>query len=85
MEIEQVKKVITPDEMRAELFRLSHHDPLVRSVMQSADYNGMSAEDRYTILAYYAMAERNKFQQMLVEYAMLDTRAVRLETIPRGG
>jgi hypothetical protein len=55
---EEVKPASTPDEMRAEIFRLSYNDNLVRSVMQMADYNGLNAEDRYTILAYNALKQR---------------------------
>lgn len=74
--IEQVKKAETVEEMRAELFRLSHCDPLVRHVMQMADYSGLSAEDRYTILAYHAMADRNRFMQMGMDFTMVDNRIV---------
>ncbi len=72
MEIEQVKKVETPEEMRAELFRLSHYDALVRRVMDTADYNGLNAEDRYTLLAYYAIAERNLCQKMILDVKMVN-------------
>jgi len=69
--IEQVQDATTPREMRAEIFRLLRHDPLIRSVMDTADYNGMAAEDRYTLLAYYALKERNRLREMVLEQAML--------------
>lgn len=72
--VEQLREAHTPNDMRAELFRVSREDSLVRSVFQMADYNGMSAEDRFTILAYHAMAARNKLMQDAVQFAMLDTR-----------
>ena len=69
--IEQVKEAHTPEEMRAEIFRLEHYDPLVRSVMDGANYSGASAEDKYTTLAYQALRERNRFQSMCMEYAAI--------------
>ena len=72
METEQVKKAETPEEMRAELFRLRHYDGLVRRVMDMADYGGLSAEDKYTILAYYALAERVQYQNLVLDRAKLD-------------
>jgi hypothetical protein len=58
--IEQVKDAASTEEMRAELFRLAHYDALVRAVMDMANYHGLSSEDRYTELAYYAMKSRNE-------------------------
>ena len=69
--VEQVREAHTPNDMRAELYRVSREDSLVRSVFQMADYNGMSAEDRYTVLAYHAMAARNKLMQESIEFAMV--------------
>lgn len=69
--IEQVKDATTPEEMRAEIFRLRHYDHLARSAMDAADYKGMSAEDRYTILAYYALRERAKLLSTVLDGAML--------------
>ena len=69
--IEQVKDASTPEEMRAEIFRLSHYDPLVRSVRDAANYSGRSAEDHYTLLAYHALRERNKLQSLMLNEARL--------------
>jgi hypothetical protein len=69
---EQVKDATTPAEMRAELHRLSYHDPLVNSVFSFADYSGLSAEDRYTMLAYHAMRDRNKAIGMTLETLKYD-------------
>ena len=63
-DVEIPKKVETPQEMRAEIFRLSGYDYLVRNVMNAADYNGFSAEDRYTILAYHALCERAQIKKI---------------------
>lgn len=67
---EKVREAFTPEEMRAEIFRLRHYDPLVRAVMQGADYRGASAEDRYTTLAYAALQERAKLKRYAMECAM---------------
>lgn len=69
--IEQLKDATSPEEMRAELFRLRHYDPLVRRVFDMADYNGMSAEDKYIALAYYAMKDRNNFLRQIVSMDMI--------------
>lgn len=71
MQIEQLKEAATVEEMRAEIFRLRHHDYLLRNAMDAADYKGMSAEDRYTILAYYALRERAKLLATVLDDAML--------------
>jgi hypothetical protein len=65
---EQVKDAGTPAEMRAEIFRLQHYDPLVRKVMDNANYNGISSEDKYMFLAYHALRERAVLQSHLLEY-----------------
>ena len=66
--IEQVRDAATPEEMRAEIFRLQHYDALVRSVMDSSNYTGMSAEDRYTVLAYHALRGKNYAQSQILEF-----------------
>lgn len=72
----QVKDATTTEEMRAELYRLRHFDPLVRAVFDAADYAGMSAEDRYTMLAYHAMRDRNKVMETALEFANCTMRPI---------
>ena len=67
MQIEQVRDAATPEDMRAEIYRLRREAPLVRSVMDMADYNGLSAEDRYTMLAYHTLKESAKVRELLLE------------------
>lgn len=67
MQIEQVRDAATPADMRAEIYRLRREVPLVRSVMYIADYNGLSAEDRYTMLAYHALKESAEARELLLE------------------
>lgn len=64
---EQVKEAVTPEEMRAELFRLTYHDNLVKAVWDLAEYRGLSAEDKYTILAYEAVKIKTDLQKKLLD------------------
>lgn len=70
---EQIKDADTVEEMRVEIFRLRQYDPLVRNVMDRADYTGLSGEDRYTILAYYALKELNHTKKLFLEQAELNS------------
>lgn len=67
---EKVKEALTFEEMRAEIFRLRFHDAMVRQVMDMADKRGLSAEDRYVALAYYALLERSKLKAVILDDAM---------------
>lgn len=58
--IPEVRPATTPVEMRRELLRLRREDPIVRSVMDAADYGGWSAEDRYVMLSYHAIKAKNE-------------------------
>lgn len=69
--IEQVRDAATPEEMRAEIFRLRFHDPLVKAVTDAANYSGATAEDRYTILAYNALKAKNDAQSRVLEFARI--------------
>jgi len=69
-EIEPVREANTPSEMRAEIIRLSRYNYLVRAAMDSADYTGLSAEDRYTLLAYHALAALARHQKVLHEHVL---------------
>jgi hypothetical protein len=69
--LEQVKDAETPEEMRAEIYRLQHYDSLVRAVMDSANYRGASAEDRYTVLAYNALKQLAEIKRHVLNDAML--------------
>lgn len=57
----------TPDEMRAALNKLRYDDPLVHAAFTAADYAGMSGEDRYTVLAYHAVTQKQKLLEQLLE------------------
>lgn len=57
----------TPQEMRAELERVGHRDVLVRRVDDMARYTGLSGEDKYVVLAYYALIERAHYLKLAIK------------------
>ncbi len=61
------REAVTSDEMRKEIFRLRREDPLVGRVMNYADCTGMSGEDRYLALAYYALVDRSAFREAALD------------------
>lgn len=67
MEVEQVKHAEKPDEMRAEINRMARHDALTWKIMTMADLQGMCGEDRYTMLAYFALKERQEVMQRSID------------------
>lgn len=56
--IEELMEADTPQKMRAELIRFSQYDNLTSVCFRFADVHGLSAEDRYTVLAYHATRAR---------------------------
>lgn len=60
---------MTPAEMRAEIFRWSYEDPIVRNCFAVADRDGLSGEDRFTLLAYHALRVKKEAYDMLLERA----------------
>ena len=71
MKIELPKEATSPADMRAEIFRLRRDLPPVRAVMDTADYNGMSAEDRYTMLAYHALRDYARVHNVLMDHLLV--------------
>ncbi len=45
----------TCDEMRKAIFEGMRESSIIHNAMMAADYNGMSGENRYTLLAYHAL------------------------------
>lgn len=68
---EPMKEVSTPTEMRSELFKQSFHSPLVRDVFRRADIEGMSGEDRFTVLSYFLLQDYKRLQELLLDQTML--------------
>jgi vacuolar-type H+-ATPase catalytic subunit A/Vma1 len=67
MKFEELREVNTPAEMRAELFRIRRENALANQVMMLADRDGLSAEDRYTLLAYHALKQSIHYQNSALE------------------
>jgi hypothetical protein len=80
--LEPVREAFTPSEMRTELVRLRRNSPIVQKVMDSADYTGLSSEDRYTMLAYYAMKALVQAQQQVYDYVVTTPSGAFLTTQP---
>ena len=53
--------------MRKAIQKYSRDDALVRRVLEMARYGGLSGDDTMTMLAYYALHEREKFRDMCLE------------------
>lgn len=68
----------TPNQMRAELARISRDDVLVRQVEDYARYSGLSGEDKYVVLAYHALIGRSRYLKLALDYL---AREPRLHTI----
>jgi hypothetical protein len=64
---EKVNDANTAEEMRAEILRLRHYNPIVRMLMDMADYKGVSAEDRFTILAYNVLKQNATLQELVLK------------------
>lgn len=70
MDIERVRDAETPAEMRAEIYRLQHHNYFVRAATDAANFAGMSGEDRYTMLAYNALRRLECVEADLREFIL---------------
>lgn len=75
----EVKRVSTISEMISEIDRLSFINPIVRKTMDYAEYNDISKQDMYVMLAYYALDAEAKAQNALLEYLATRTSAIQLE------
>lgn len=64
-------EVETPMQMRAEIFRHEYDHPIIRQVMASCDVQGMSSEDRYTMLAFWLLKDNITMRERLMELARL--------------
>lgn len=60
---------LTPSQMRAQMLDRGglFGRPLVHSVMMRADYIGLSAEDRYTVLAFLALRQLQDAERQLID------------------
>lgn len=71
---EPLEAAKSPEEMRAAIFKHSCFDSLTRQVLDVANYSGMSAEDKYTVLAYHALVDRQKTRELVLQNADVATK-----------
>ena len=71
---EEVKDCETPDGMRRRIQQYSREDPMVRQVLDMARYHGLSGEDTYTILAFNALRDRERFMDQVMEWHVLNVK-----------
>jgi hypothetical protein len=57
--------------LRREIQNAMRDSALVRNVMYAADYEGLSAEDRYTLLAYEALVALETNWKQVIRTRML--------------
>ena len=74
MNYRKIDEANTPEEMRAAIYKLTRDEPTVRSVCDAANYHGWSAEDKYTMLAYYALQHMQAYRERVLAFSALDTR-----------
>lgn len=58
--------------LRREIQQAMRDSALVRNVMYAADYEGLNAEDRYTLLAYEALVALETNWKQVIRGRMLD-------------
>jgi len=74
--LNEVKGASTISEMISEIDRLSSINPIVRKTMDYAEYNNISKQDMYIMLAYYALDAEAKAQNALLKYLATRTTAI---------
>ena len=63
MKEDNIKIVFTRKGMQEEIERQRNHNPLVNRVLNSCAYAGMSREETYPVLAYYALLESETLKE----------------------
>jgi hypothetical protein len=58
--------------LRQEIHHAMRDSALVRNVMYAADYEGLNAEDRYTLLAYEALVALETNWKQVIRARMLE-------------
>jgi hypothetical protein len=58
--------------LRREIQQAMRDSALVRNIMYAADHEGLSAEDRYTLLAYEALVALETNWKQVIRTRMLD-------------
>ncbi len=66
------KEAETVEGMRKRIRKYARDDALVHSILETGRWNGLSGDDTMTMLAYYALLEREQFRDMVLEQTMLN-------------
>lgn len=59
---------ITLNEMRAEIYKHSRDCPTINRALMTAEHNGFSGEDKYALLAYYALRQLHETHKHLTAF-----------------
>lgn len=57
----------TPNGMRALLDRYAREHPLPAQIFNIARHQGLSGEDKYTMLAYHALLQMERYEKMALD------------------
>lgn len=68
-------EIVTCDEMRRRIHEAAHESALILNCLRAADYNGMSAEDRYTMLSYHALVALETYYKRVLDFTMKNPNA----------
>jgi hypothetical protein len=63
-------EILDCNAMRRAIDEAKYESALVGNAMRTADFNGLSAEDRYTILAYHALVSLEIYYKQALEISM---------------
>lgn len=58
------------DEMRQAIDRARMDSPIIRNALDTAQWKGMSGEDKYVLLAYWALRELETHYRMNMDWLM---------------
>lgn len=78
----EVAEEMTVEGMRKRILEYSRDDAMVRSILDSARFRGLSGDDAMTMLAYHALLERERFRDMCLEQTMLNPMQPLIITSP---
>jgi len=81
-DVEQTQECNTINEMRTEFLRMRRHSPIVSNSLNTADYQGFNAEDRFAFLAYNLLKSHQELHARLlyVESIMMPLPKLTIKT-----
>ena len=68
---DKIREAETIQGKRKHIYELAYHDALVRRVLDMARHEGLSGEDTMTVIAYYALIEKERITDAYLENIML--------------